>query len=251
MSEDSRAQSELLGFLLIFGVVVLTIALLGTTGFVGLDNAQDYQRTANAEGAFTAFAGNLDDVIRGETPGRSTEIRITDASLSLREESSDIDVSVDGERLDLEGGNRTGAIVYDSGSNTTITYRGGALLRRDGGSSVMFREPDFLITDREVILPVVRLSPEQTGEIGGTSNVEVRTRHEETTVIAETEPVTDNVTISLGTPHVDAWTRYFEALEGEGPVRNVDPDFDGNSVEVEIETERLSVVIDRVSVTFR
>lgn len=251
MSDESRGQSELLGFLLIFAVVVLTVALVSATGFVGLDNAQDYQRTTNAEGAFTALAGNVDDVARRGAPGRATEIRITDASLSLESNRSGIEVSLDGERLDLDGDNETGSIAYHSGTDTTITYRSGALLREDGGSSLLFREPDFVITEEEVILPVIRLSPEDAGEIGGTSAVDVRTRDGGSEIVADNEPVTDNVTITLDTPHVDAWTRYFEGFEDEGPVTNVDPDFDDDSVEVEIETERLSVTVNRVSVTFR
>lgn len=251
MSEDGRGQSELLGFLLIFAIVVLTVALVSATGFVGLDNAQDYQRSTNAEGAFTALASNVDDVVRWGAPSRATEIRITDASLSLESEQSALNVSVDGERLDLGENHETGSIVYDSGADTTITYRNGALIREDDGSSLLFRDPDFLITEEEVILPVIRLSPEDAGEIGGTSDADVRTRDGGTDVVAENEPVTDNVTISFGTPHVDAWTRYFQRFEDDGPVTNVDPDFDGNSVEVEIETERLSVTVNRVSVTFR
>lgn len=251
MRDGDRGQSELVGFVLIFGIVVLTVALVSATGFVGLNNAQDYQRTTNAEGAFTALAGSLDEVVRGDAPSRTTAIGISDASLSLDENSSSVAVAVDGAQVDLEAGNETGSIVYDSGSDTTITYRSGALLRRDGERSVMFREPDFVITDEEVILPLTDLSSERTSEVAGTADVEVYARHDGTAVVADTEPVADNVTITLGTPHVDAWTRYFEQFEGDGPVTDVTPAPDGNSVEVKIQTDRLSVVVDRVSVRFR
>ncbi len=251
MREDDRGQSELLGFLLIFTVVVLTIALVSATGFVGFNSAQDYQRTANAEGAFTALANNVDDVVRAGAPSRTTEIRIADASLSFEEEMTNISVAVDGEPLDLDGAGATGAIVYDSGTETTITYRSGALIRQDDGSSLLFREPDFVVTEEELILPVIRASSENPSTIGGTSSVDVWTRGGETDVVAENDSVDDNVTIELTTPHVDAWTRYFEQFEDGGPVTNVTPDFDENRVEVEIETERLYVTVHWVDVTLR
>lgn len=251
MCNELRGQSELLGFLLIFAAVVLTIALVTTTGFVGFENAQNFQRTSSAEGAFTALASNVDDVVHAGAPSRATEIGIVDASLSLEEEDSSIEIALDGETLDLEENGSTRSIVYDSGTDTTITYRSGALIREDDGSSLLFREPDFVITEEEVILPVIRLSSESAGRIGGTSAVDVRTRGDGTAVLAESKPVTDNVTIVFETPHVDAWKRYFEQFEEEGPVADVDPDFDGNSVEVEIETERLSVTVNRVSTSFR
>ncbi len=250
MCDDSRGQSELLGFLLIFAVVVLTIALVSATGFVGFNNAQDYQRTSNAEGAFTVLAGNIDDVTRAGAPSRATEIRITDASLSLETEASSIGLTLDGDPIEIEEGDGTGSIVYDSGTDTTITYRSGALLREDDGSSLLFREPNFVITEEEVILPVVHLSSEDRHEIGGTSNVDVRIHDGGTDVLVEKKPVNDNVTIVFTTPHVDAWTRYFEQFE-EGPVTNIEPDFDQDSIEVKIETERLSVIVNRVDVTLR
>lgn len=251
MHNDSRGQSELLGFLLIFAVVILTIALVTATGFVGFNSAQDYQRTTNAEGAFTVLASNVDDLTQMGAPSRATEIRITDASLSHETEDSSIRIRLDGEVLNLGENDETGSIVYDSGTDTTLTYRSGALIREDGGSSLLFRDPDFVITDEEVILPMVRLSPEGTSEVGGTSNVDVRTTNNGTDVLAERKPVYDNVTIVFGTPHVDAWKRYFEQFEDDGPVTKVSPDFDENTVEVEIETDRLSVTVDRITTTFR
>ena len=251
MYKNSRGQSELFGFLLIFAVVILTIALVTATGFVGFNSAQDYQRTTNAEGAFTVLASNIDDVSQMGAPSRATEIRIADASLSHEKEDSGIDIALDGEALNLAESGETGSIVYDSGTDTTITYRSGALIREDGGSSLLFREPEFVITDEEVILPMVRLSPGGTSEVGGTSNVDVRTINGGTDVVAESKPVDDNVTIALETPHVDAWKRYFEQFEGDGPITKVSPDFDENTVEVEIETDRLSVTVDRITTTFR
>ena len=251
MCNDSRGQSELLGFLLIFVVVILTIALVSATGFVGFNNAQDYQRTTSAEGSFTVLASNIDDVTRTGAPSRATEIGIADASLSIEKERSSISIELDGEALDFGENGETGSIVYDSGTDTTITYRNGAVIREDDGSSVLVREPDFVITDEEVILPMVHLSSEGTKEVGGTSDVDVRTVNKGTEVIAESKPVDDNVTIVLETRHVDAWERYFEQLEGDGPVTNVTADFDENTVAVEIETGRLSVTVDRVTTTFR
>lgn len=251
MCNDSRGQSELLGFLMIFVVVILTIALVIATGFVGFNSAQDYQRTTNAEVAFTVLASNIDDVTRMGAPSRATEIGIADASLSIEAEHSSIDIELDGNALDLENDGMTRSIVYDSGTDTTITYRSGALIREDSGSSVLFREPDFVISDAEVVLPLVRLSPDGTSEVGGTAEVGVRTVANGTDVLAERIPVDDTVTIVVETPHVDAWTRYFEGFEDDGPISNVAPDFEDDTVEVEIETDRLSVTVDHVTTTVR
>ena len=243
--DGKRGQSELLGFLLIFAVVVLTIALVGVTGFVGLDGAQDYQRTANAEQAFTALADNVDDVVRRGAPSRTTEVRIADASLSFEEANTTI--AIDGENGTETVVVETAPLVYDSGTDTSLTYRDGAVIRQDGEDSVMLREPSFLLTDGLVVLPVAELSPDGAGAIGGTRDVDVRTRSGGTEVLAAGETV-DSVTVALTTPHADVWAAYFRQFE-DGPVTDVSTDEDG--VTVTIEADRLYVTVDRIDASFR
>lgn len=238
-----RGQSELVGFLLIFSVVVLTIALVGVAGFVGLESAQDFQRTTNAEQAFTALADNVDDVVHAGAPSRTTEVRLADAQLSL-DEPETITVTLDDEApIEFE----THPLVYDSGTDTTIAYHGGALVRTDGDSAVMVREPDLVLTDETVILPVVATTQERGGQVGGTTAVDVRTRHTGTDLVATNEPV-DTVTLDVTSSNAEVWTRYFEQYEDDGPVTNVDTNDD--SVTVTIDTNRVYVTVHRVDVTF-
>jgi hypothetical protein len=246
-SEGDRGQSELVGFLLVFSVVILTIALVGLTGFVGLDGAKDFQRSTNAEQAFTELADSVDDVVRAGAPSRSTEVRIADGRLSL--ETAEMRIRIDG--ADGNSTNVTVAnapVVYDSGTGTTITYRSGALIRQDGDAAVMFREPDFVLTDERVILPVVETTQASGGPVGGTSAVEVRTTHAGTDLVAQDRPVT-SITLNITTPNADVWVRYFEAAADDGPVTNVERD--GDTVEVTLEPERATVTVHRVDVTFR
>lgn len=251
MSDSTRAQSELVGFLLIFSAVILAIVLVTATGFVGFHNAQDYQRTVNAEQAFIALANDVDDVVRGDAPSRSTEIGITDATLGLENDTPSIAISIDGTALDLAEGNELGSVVYDSGTETSITYQSGAIIRTDDGGSVLVRDPDFVITDEAVILPVVTVFGEDAGMVGGTTGVEITALTDGTDVVAEDKPVTDSVTIEVSTTHVDAWARYFEQFERNGPVTEVEPDIATERVRVEIETERVYVTVDRIDVSFR
>lgn len=246
-SEGDRGQSELVGFLLVFSVVVLTIALVGVTGFVGLDGAKDHQRTTNAEQAFAGFADSVDDVVRAGAPSRSTEIRIADGRLSLGTAETRIRITgADGNATDVTVA--TEPVVYDSGTGTAITYRSGGLVRRDGDAAVMFREPDFVLSDERVILPVVQTTQSGGGPVGGTSAVDVRTARAETDVLVRDRRVS-SITVNMTTPDAGAWERYFEAAAADGPVTNVDRD--GDSVEVTLEPERATVTVHRVDVTFR
>lgn len=242
MRETDRGQSELLGYLMIFSVVVLTIALLGASGFVGLNDAQDFQRTTNAEYGFTALADNVDDVVRRGAPSRETEIGLADASLSL-DQTTTITVRVD----DGTSANATveiHSIVYDSGSGTSIAYSSGALVRQDGAHSVMFRQPNFVLTNETVILPIVDTSPTGDGIVGGTTDVGVETRSAGTDRLAADD--VENVTIEVTSPHADAWHRY---LDTDTAANCDDPA--GETVTCDMQTERVYVTIDHVDVRFQ
>lgn len=242
MHSDDRGQSELLGYALIFSVVVLMIAIVGTTGFVGLNDAQDFQRTTNAEQGFTALANNIDDVVRRGAPSRTTEIRLADASLSL-EQTTEITVVVDNGTTE----NRTVQIyslVYDSGSGTTITYSSGALIRQDGDSSVMFRQPNFVLGNETVVLPIVRTVSGDDGTVGGTTGAEIETRSAGSGVLVDDS--VENVTVEVTSPHADAWYRYLEtdtAASCDAPV--------DQTVRCDVEPDRASVTVERVDVRFQ
>lgn len=242
MRETHRGQSELFGYLLIFAVVVLTISLVGTIGFAGLTDAQDFQRTTNVEHGFSALAANVDDVARRGAPSRETEIGLADASLSL-EKTTTITVTTDNGTTE----NTTAeihSIVYDSGSGTTITYSSGALVRQDGEHSVMFRQPDFVLTNETVILPVIVTSPTSDATVGGSTDVAVETRDAGTDLLVEDD--VENLTLEVTSPHVDAWYRYLDTRTAA----NCDAP-DGDTVTCDVQPEHVSLAIHRVDVRFQ
>ena len=231
---------------MIFGVVVLAIVLVGTTGFVGLDSAQDHQRTTNAEQAFTVLAENVDDVTRRGAPSRGTEIRLADASLSLAEPER-INVTVGDPAPENTTEVEMRPVVYDSGAGTTIAYSNGAIVRQDGDHSVMLREPSVVLTEDVVVLPIVATSTDGDGRVGGTSAVDVRTRSTGTEVVAADDSATDvTVTVEVTSVRVESWYRF---LDGGTGADCEEPD--GGTVTCEIETQRVYVTVEHVDVRFR
>lgn len=246
MRERDRAQSELLGFALIFAFIIFTILLISATGFAGLDNAQDHQRTTNVEQAFTVLAENVEDVTRRGAPSRATEIRLADASLSIGE-AEEITVTVGEETPENTTVVETEPIVYDSGSGTKITYSSGALVRQDGEHSVMFRQPNFLLSEDLVHLPIVTTSTTGDGPVGGTSAVSVETRSTGSEVIATDDSASNvTVTVNITSNSVESWERYLDtetAADCEAPV--------DDTVSCEIETQRVHLTVEHVDVRFR
>lgn len=236
-----RGQSEVLGFVLVLGIMLLTISLVLTTGYVGLQNAQEHERTNNAERAFTILATNVDDVTRHGAPSRATEIKLSDARLATGDE---IEMRVSGERDSEEVFDETETvhpIVYESQSGAEIVYAGGAVFRQNDGSAVVTREPNFVREDDALIVPIVRTEPAGDESIGvsGHSTVLVRTERSSTDLRYET---VDEVTVEITSPRAEAWERY---LEEE---LSTDCDTGTDTVRCTVSTERVYVSIDRIEV---
>lgn len=241
MPDCERGQTEVLGFLLIFSLVVIAIALVGITAFTGLDNAQEFQETTSTEQAFVVLADNVDDVSREGAPSRETEISLSKASLSLGG-TEQINVTVDGgNTTEIE----TDPIVYRSRDDTSISYSSGLLVREDGESGLVFRRPEFVLTSEAVILPIVSTTAVEKQTVAGTVATQVTTRSNGTRVLAADDfESTATVTIEVSSPRAEVWAEY---LGGTG----ADCTIDGGTVECDIETEELFVSVEDIEVTLR
>lgn len=237
-----RGQSELIGFAIIFGLIVFSISVLSVTGYGGLQNAQEYERTDNVQRAFAALADDIDDIVHQGASSRTTEIKLADAKLSLEQREM---ITVNGSSPDGEFTHTYAvrSIVYDSGTGTEIAYTNGALVRQDDESAVMLREPNLILTDDAVVIPIVQPAPGGTEAVGGSTTVLVGTAHSDTELLRADEAEYE-ISIEVTSPHAEAWERYLDAEPATDCSR------EGTTVSCDLTTSRVYVTVERVDVTF-
>ena len=161
---DTRAVSEVVGYILVFSLVLGTITLVYAAGLSGLNDTRDAERIANAERAFDVLANNFQQMGRGEAPNRATEIKLAEAQLSTSTKR-EVNISADG--VDPAVANSS-TIRYNPGTDTSIVYENGAVIRVDDGNPIMLSEPDFLFDDGNVVVRYIE--PQGSNQsIGGTS----------------------------------------------------------------------------------
>ncbi|GAB7013931.1 DUF7289 family protein [Halolamina salina] len=207
MIRDRRGVSDTVGFVLVFSLVLLTVGTVLTVGYGGLQDVRDAERVNNAQRAFDVLANNIEDITARGAPSRGTEIRLAEASLG-RGEPTVLNVSAEGDSLAFSTGNDSlDSIVYEA-EGTRIRYAGGAVTRIQSDGSVMLVEPNFVISERRVILPVVELVVEQR-RIAGSRTVLVRSvRTNRNVELDETD--VDQLDLNFTTPATDAWAGYLE-----------------------------------------
>jgi hypothetical protein len=214
VSDADRGVTEVLGFVLVFALVLSTVSLVFVTGIGGVEDARDAERVNNAERAFDVLEDNFGDVYRRGAPSRKTEIKLADASLALTEPTS-FSVTVndveDASGNDLVFGATSRPIVFtaEARPGTKVVYEAGAVLRSDRGAAIMLDDPPFALSEERTVLQYVALSGE-AGSIGGSSTVLVRGDRTGRSVLVEDTDNDVEVTLTIETTDTRApvWRAY-------------------------------------------
>ena len=230
---DGRGVSDVVGYVLIFSLITATVGVVTVVGFGTLDDRQTDERINNVERAFDVFGNNMENVYRDGAPSRATEMRLAGGTL---EHGDPVTITIEADN----GENVTAVsrpLIYADG-NSEIVYLGGAILRTDGGSSVMLKDPPFRTDSPTASFPLIetfRTSGPQAVSTDGTVRVTSTARRVNTTVPSSfSDPATSGYNITVETSRADAWERYFES-QSEMTVLERDSD----QVTAEIESDEV------------
>jgi hypothetical protein len=207
-----RAASEVLGFALVFGMVVTAVAIVSVSGLGTLQDVRDAEQMNNAERAFDVLSDNMADLHQRSAPSRATEISLGSAQLYTAETVT-INVTAIDETgtIDNQSVERSvRPIVYDGNQDRQLVYEAGAVFRtsRDGG--LVIGEPPMVFRDDRALVPVVQTRTESIRSVGG-STVLVRANRQGSEVnVSAVDSQYTNVSVNVTSPRWELWQRYFE-----------------------------------------
>jgi len=202
-----RAQSDVLGFVFVFAIVVATIGLVFTAGFSGLQDVRDVERVNNAERAFEVLWDSIKDMTDRGAPSRATEITLSDASISFGE-TVRINVSQEGGTFNTS--QTIDPIVYDGDTGTEIVYAGGAVLRQQRAGGIVTHRPGFVLSAERTVIPIVETRRVGSGGIGGDGTVLVRTTTARRDVLYANDDGAVTLWVNITTPRAETWHDYLE-----------------------------------------
>ncbi len=169
-SED--AVSEVVGFVTILGILVISIGVIGLAGYPLVMKAQETNYIENTKQSFIVLAENMNKVVLGQSPSQSVELKLYGGTLSVKG-SSTINITANSTNKTTGNINRI-VLVSDKAmrsiestiGNTTIAYEGtGVWAKYPNGNTLLVSKP--LITNRSnvLVIPVVYVSG--TSSVGG------------------------------------------------------------------------------------
>jgi flagellin-like protein len=229
MKRSNRAQSEVIGVVLLLG---LTITAVGVTVALGSAAVSDVQSSADVqriEGAMTqvdskaslvAHGGSTSQRVRLD-PSRNADVRVDDEAGVMR-----IEVEAENGTGDVETVTRNvtlGAIVYEQGDER-VAYQGGGVWRSNGDGSWMVSPPEFHYRGDTLTLPLVTIDGAD-GRLGDAAIITGRSEHPEGLFPAEnvSNPLLGgNVTVTVESEYAQAWGQFFETRT-QGNVTRLSP----------------------------
>lgn len=260
-----RAVSEIMGFVLVFSLMLSTVSIVYVFGFSGLQQARDQEQLTNAERAFDVLDDNVDDIHQDGAPSRATEFRLYDAHMGVGE-STQFNITVTNVVPSESNSIRTYPIVYSPQRGpTTLQYISGGVVREDRNGAVFYDEPSFLFRENEsgvrtAAIPLIETRSRNSNSIAGSTTVLVHTelaRQEvmtaRTDAPGETETGANRYDVQFNvttTPlQTTTWESYLES-ELEEAYGVTDPcSVSGETVVCNFSVERLYVSVTRIDVS--
>lgn len=203
-----RGVSEVLGFSLVFTIVIASVAVISIAGMGALEDTRNAEQANNAERAFDVLADNVADVHRDGAPSRATEMSLAKSQLFTGDNVT-INVTATGSNpVTVERELRP--VVYRAKNDATITYEAGAIFRVGESGGTVLKPPPMLVSDDRTVLSIV--APQAPNIQGvGSATVLVRTVERQRTVdVADADGSYDNVYVNVTSPRSSEWETVLE-----------------------------------------
>jgi len=219
-----RGQSELIGTVLLLGIVLIGSGAAVVFGTTALEAARDDSRASSVEHAMTQFdskaamvalgSSNAQEVRLAASGGGTYGVNDDDGWIRV----SHVNHSASGSTEVLTN-TTLGAVVYEDG-DTTIAYQGGGVWRGTGNESRMISPPEFHYRGSTLTLPIIAVNGSDSIAGARVAGVGIQERSKRVfpnrsapdygNASYENPVDTGNVTVTVHSDHYVAWADYFE-----------------------------------------
>ena len=216
ISRDDRAVSEVLGFAMVFFVVIAAVGVLYLTGFGAMADYQEAERSANVDFAMDALAENFNDVLKSDGVfQRSGEINPRGGLIDSTENGPIEEIWIDDEEvledhLNQSGQDGIGAFRYTDDDATSV-YQGGGVFKSGPGGEVVIREPPVRCLEDETAVISIATVYGTDGTISADGNREISAEMRGTTTVEMGSEIV--IRLNDQADFFDAWET---ALENRG-----------------------------------
>lgn len=212
---SNDAVSEVLGFVTILAILLLSFSMIGLAGYPVIKNAQEARYTENTIQSFIVMSENFNKVAFGEAPSQSVEMKMYGGTLEINR-GSIINVTANVtnqtivERTVLYQG-PMGSIENSIG-DTIVAYEGtGVWIKNPNGVISLASKPFITYQDNVLIVPIVFINGmSSTGGVGMSRIMVCPDRPCSPRLFFYGNA--SNITITITSKYASGWEYYFKNI---------------------------------------
>lgn len=197
-NQESRGISEVISYILLFGMIMIVVTTATTLGFTQISTQQHNEQVSSVENGFELLDSDIESMQRHGDPKEQTPLNIQTGSIGYASTQTTITI---GERnadgfTDANTSLSTTPIIYRS-EDREVVYEAGLVFSNDlEGNTLSRRSTNAVVGEDRATLPVVVVNPTDMRTGFSPSGVIVV----ESTYITDTQTVADRTIRTDGDP---------------------------------------------------
>lgn len=208
LPRDERGVSEVLGYTFVFGLVLVSVAVVSVGGVNSLESARTAEQVTNAEKAFDVLGENMAELYHERAPSRATEIDLGETELFFGPPVT-INVTINDRSVEHE----SRPIVQRLEDGRRLVYEAGAVFRTHPQSETVLRDPPHVYRADQAHLTVPALSGDAESLGDGTILVRSAVTDREVTA-ARSGDAGDEITVNVTSPRYGLWAEFLRDQPG-------------------------------------
>lgn len=216
-SRGLRAQSETVGLVLVFGLVIAGAATVVVLGAAALSDSEQTLSTQRAEKVLTQLDSKAALVALDNTDVQSVSFATHEGgAYGVEGGTGWMNITITNRATTTKFNDfvnqSLGSITYTNG-NDSLAYQGGGVWRSTAGGAVMVSPPEFHFRNGTLTLPILNVTGDRS--LGGRASIahDATTRKFPNASINGqfTNPLDNHrVTVVVRSEYYEAWGQYFE-----------------------------------------
>lgn len=243
---DDRGVSELVGVVLLFGIVIAGSAMIFVSGTSVTDDVRAEGRVDAASSAFAEMDSSVQSLAQRRGNDRdAVSMGNVDPNRAEIRDTGELQLRINGESACTASMNLS-ALEYNDDGGTTIAYEGGAIWKRTDAGLVTQKAPELGFQDGALQLQVVRID-------GSVEDDEMNIDYDRAESISKTEEMRSDLfatsncrrpselSVTITSDYYEGWADH---LEDEFGASNVNVDEDAQTVTAQADLDVEYDVID-------
>jgi hypothetical protein len=210
--EENRGEaavSEVIGFIYIFGIVILSMSLIYILGYPALQSSMDASIFESSEQSFIVLQSDMKMVAFDQVPVKNLKIQLQGATLSVTH-NSNITIEYSNGASNETLINASGEIEFQK-NDRALTYENGGVWKRYPDGRIMVSSPRMYASANEPNITTVGVvSIKGTSSTGGRGIAVLNMRYNASAIELPPSPV--NLTLRINSTYAPEWISYLESI---------------------------------------